>query len=403
VRILLLGVSTRAMAESAVRGGHDDVVAVDFFGDRDQALLAESYALGRDLGLPLTAEGLGEAARRLGAEAVVYGANLENHAAVVERLAGEHEVLGNPPEVLREVRDWALLRRACRESGIAHPVTLLPGEEAGAVTGRWLRKRVRSGGGHGVGPWDGKPLDEDHVLQSEVDGVPASVAFVADGRDCRILGLSEQLIGRAALGSSGFGWCGNILPLDLPPEESAAANAEVRHAASALTRRFGLRGVNGMDVVIGRDLRGVVRPHVVEVNPRYSGSMELLDDAGGVNVFSAHVNACAGRLPDAGAARCAAPGSLGPGSFGKAIVYARRRVTTPDTGAWLARGVRDVPRSRETIATGHPICTVAAKGRDRRECLAGLLARAAEVYAESEGRREERRERPTHLDHRAYA
>lgn len=397
MRTLVLGVSTRAMVESAVRGGHD-VVAVDFFGDRDQALVAESYALERDLGLPPTAEGLGEAARRVAAEAVVYGANLENHATVVARLAGEHEVLGNPPEVLREVRDWALLRRACEESGIAHPVTLLPGEEAGAVTGRWLRKRVRSGGGHGVGRWDGRPLDKDHVLQSEVDGVPASVAFVADGRDCRILGLSEQLIGLAALGSSGFGWCGNILPLGISPAESAAANAEVRRAASTLTRRFGLRGVNGMDVVIGRDRRGAVRPHVVEVNPRYSGSMELLEDAGGVNVFSAHVDACAGRLPDAGAARSAAPGPVG-----KAIVYARRRVTTPDTGAWLARGVRDVPRSRETIAAGHPICTVAAAGRDRRECLAGLLARAAEVYAESEARREERRERPTHLDHRTYA
>jgi predicted ATP-grasp superfamily ATP-dependent carboligase len=397
VRILVLGVSARAMAASAIRGGHD-VVAVDFFGDRDQALLVESYALGRDLGLPLTAEGLGEAARRLGAEAVVYGANLENHAAVVARLAGEHEVLGNPPEVLREVRDWALLRRACEESGIAHPVTLLPGEEADAVAGRWLRKRVRSGGGHGVRRWDGRPLDEDHVLQSEVDGVPASVAFVADGRDCRILGLSEQLIGRAALGSSGFGWCGNILPLDLSPAESAAATVEVRHMASKLTRRFGLRGVNGMDVVIGRDQRGVARPHIVEINPRYSGSMELLEDAGGVNVFSAHLDACGGQLPDAGAAPSAAPGCLG-----KAIVYARRQVTTPDTCAWLARGVRDVPHSRQTIAAGHPICTVMAEGRDRRECLAGLLERAAVIYAESEGRREERRERPTHLDHRTYA
>ncbi len=397
MRLVVLAVSARALTASAVRGGHD-VVAVDFFGDRDQTLLAESYALERDLGLPSTAEGLGEATLRVGAEAVVYGASLENHPEVVARLARECTVLGNPPEVLREVRDWALLRRACAESGIAHPVTLLPGEEAGAVTGRWLRKRVRSGGGHGVRPWDGTRLDEDHVLQSEVDGVPASVAFVADGRDCRILGLSEQLVGRAALGGSGFGWCGNLLPLDLSHEDSAAVTAEVRHAARTLTRRFGLRGVNGMDVMIGRDPRGLVRPHVVEVNPRYSGSMELIEDAGGLNVFSTHVDGCSGRLPDADSA----PGT-GSGCCGKAIVYARRRVTTPDTGAWLARGVRDVPRSRETIAAGHPICTVVAEGRDRRECLAGLLARAAEVYAESEGRREGRRERPTHLDHRAYA
>src|SRR5450756_2292067 len=71
VRVLVLGVSTRAMVESAVGAGHE-VVAVDFFGDRDQARLAESYALQRDLGLPLTAAGLAEAARRMDADAVVY-------------------------------------------------------------------------------------------------------------------------------------------------------------------------------------------------------------------------------------------------------------------------------------------------------------------------------------------
>lgn len=397
MRILVLAVSTRAMTAAAIRGGRD-VVAVDFFADRDQVLLAETFALGRDLGLALNAEGLGQAARRVAADAVVYGANLENHAEVVARLAGECEVLGNPAEVLLEVRDWALLRRVCEGSGIAHPVTLLPGEEAGAGPGRWLRKRVRSGGGHGVRYWDGTLLDADHVLQSEVDGLPASVAFVADGRDCRILGLSEQLIGCAALGSSGFGWCGNIHPLDLSAAESDTVIAEIRHAARTLTRHFGLRGVNGMDVVVGRDRRGIVRPHVIEVNPRYSGSMELLEDACGANVFSAHVDACAGKLPDADVVQ-----PVVPGFFGKAIVYARRRVTTPDTDTWLARGVRDVPRSRQVIAEGHPICTVVTQARDRRECLADLLARAGQVYGESEERREESRERPTHLDHRAYA
>ena len=386
------------MAADAVRGGHD-VVAVDFFADRDQPSDAETYALDRDLGLPLTAEGLAKAARLVGADAdgVVYGANLENHAEVVAQLGGDHQVLGNPPEVLREVRDLALLRRVCEETGIAFPITLLPGEEAGAGAGRWLRKRVRSGGGHGICRWDGARLDEDHVLQSEVDGLPASAAFVADGRDCRILGLSEQLIGRAALGSSGFGWCGNIHPLDLSTAESRTVTAQIRHAARTLTQHFGLRGVNGIDVVVGRDRSGNVHSYVIEVNPRYCGSMELLEDACGINAFSAHVDACAGRLPDADVLR-----PVVPGFFGKAIVYARRRVTVPDTDAWMARGVRDVPRSRQSIAAGHPVCTVVAQGHDRTECLAGLFARASRIHAESEERGEEHRERPTHLDHRAY-
>jgi hypothetical protein len=101
------------MVESAVRGGHE-VVAVDFFGDRDQARLAESYALQRDLGLPATAEGLGEAAERIDADAVVYGSNLENHPEVVGELATRLRLLGNPAEVLRDVRDWGLLRRFCQ-------------------------------------------------------------------------------------------------------------------------------------------------------------------------------------------------------------------------------------------------------------------------------------------------
>lgn len=397
MRALLLAVSTRAMAESAVRGGHD-VVAVDFFADRDQALVAEAYALGRDLGLPLTAEGLREAAGRMAADGVVYGANLENHADVVELLGREHEVFGNPPNVLREVRDWKLLRRVCKREAIAHPVTLLPGEEARAVGGRWLRKRARSGGGHGIRRWDGRPLDADHVLQSAVDGSPASVAFVADGRDCRILGFSEQLIGRAALGSSGFAWCGNVHPLSVSIAESKRLTAHLYHAARTLTRHFGLRGVNGMDVVVGRDRDGGLLPHLIEVNPRFSGSMELLDGALGISVLGVHVDACAGRLPDEGSLR-----SVATGFFGKAIVYARRRVMTPDTDAWLARGVRDVPCSRQSVAEGHPICTVVARGDDSQSCLDGLLARARQIYAECEEQPDARRERPTHVGHRAYA
>lgn len=397
MRVLVLGVSTRAMVESAVRGGHE-VVAVDFFGDRDQARLAESYALQRDLGLPLTAAGLAEAARRMDADAVVYGSNFENHPEAVCDLAAGLRLLGNPAEVLRDVRDWALLRRFCREAGIAHPVTLLRGEEGCAGRGRWLRKRLRSGGGYGIAPWDGRALDDAHVLQAEVDGRAASVAFVADGKEGRIFGLTEQLLGRSALGGSGFAWCGNVLPLELPGADAASVRAQLEHMVSCLTGRFGLVGVNGLDVVIGRDPEGVAWPYLIEVNPRFSGSMELAERAFGVNVFSLHVEGLAGHLPRASVADRAPHGCVGKG-----IVYARRPVVVPDTEEWLVRGVRDVPSPGQRIAAGHPVCTVLARGRDRQACLAGLFSGAAAVYRDSEETKEGRRERTTHLDHRTHA
>jgi predicted ATP-grasp superfamily ATP-dependent carboligase len=397
VRVLVLGVSTRAMVESAVRGGHD-VVAVDFFGDRDQSRAVESYALQRDLGLPLTAEGLAEAAGRITADAVVYGSNLENHPEVVAEMAKPRRLLGNPPDVLREVRDWALLRRFCEDAGIAHPETLLRGEESRAVRGRWLRKRLRSGGGHGIAAWDGRALDDAHLLQAEVDGRAASVAFVADGKDSRVFGLTEQIIGRSALGGSGFAWCGNLLPLELPAADRASVLAHIDRMATSLTRRFGLVGVNGLDVVVGRDPEGVARPYLVEVNPRFSGSMELAERAFGVSVFSLHVEGLAGRLPRASTADGAADGCLGKG-----IVYSRRAVVVPDTDEWLARGVRDVPSGGQRIAAGHPVCTVLARGRDRQACLTGLAAAAAAVYRDTEEDKEARRERTTYHDHRTHA
>jgi len=423
------------MAESAARSGAR-VVAVDFFGDRDQARAATGYALGRDLGLPLTAEGLVRAAGRLDAGAVVYGANLENHAPAVARLARRHRVLGNEAEVVREVRDWRVLRRFCADAGIACPTTLFAGEESYArgTGGRWLRKRVRSGGGHGVRRWDGEPLDRAHLLQAEIAGRAASASFVADGRAACVFALSEQLVGDKTFGAQGFAWCGNILPFPADDERGGGLVDAVAEMASLLTRRFGLRGVNGLDLVAAEGQAGALVPYLVEVNPRVTASMELAERAYGVNVFALHRAGCAGRLPGGDPAERQAAGFVG-----KAVVFARRAVVTPETDAWLeerlgsaradgrgsahGRGggstgggddagagwpaVRDVPGSGEQIAAGHPVCTVFAGGApDRDACLADLHDAAATMYGRLQHggrRREVRRERETHADQRSHA
>lgn len=384
MRILLLGVSTRALAESAVLDGHD-VVAVDYFGDRDLERVADSSALQRHLRLPLTAEGLGEAARRVEADAVVYAANLENHPDIVEELAEERVLLGNGPGVLREVRDWRMLRAFCREAGIPHPLTLLPGEERRADPGNsWLRKPVRSGGGHGIRAWAGKPLDGSQILQALIEGRPASVAFVADGRESRVIGLTEQLVGRRELGASGFTWSGNVLPLDLALSDGGDLLRRVEEIVSQLTRRFGLLGVNGADLIVAREPDGALCPYLVEVNPRYSASMELVERAYGMNVFSLHLEGLAGRLPHFSLAE-----RLCDRFFGKGIVYARRTATIADTDGWMELGIHDVPFSGQRIEAGHPVCTVFSGGRDRKGCLGGLLLHADGLYKEIEYEREE--------------
>ena len=151
-------------------------------------------------------------------------------------------------------------------------------------------------------------------LQQRIAGVPGSVVFAADGRHAVVLGLTRQLVGEPAFGASGFRYCGSLLASRAEPlfERQPELLARAASLAEAVTEAFGLRGVNGIDF-IARD--GV--PYPIEVNPRYSASMELVERATRASLFAVHVDACAGRL-----ATAPRPPAR---THGKAIVYARGR------------------------------------------------------------------------------
>jgi predicted ATP-grasp superfamily ATP-dependent carboligase len=356
VRTLIAGLTTRALAESAVRAGAT-IVTVDYFGDLDQERLCETHSL-RARGRGYSAAAILDAARGLDYDAVVYCGGLENHPDVVAELARDRVLLGNAPDTLRRVREPGALLASLARQGFAVPETRLAGDPL-PESGRWLVKPARGGGGQGVRPWDGRPPTGTQILQERVSGVSASASFVADGRRAVVLAWTAQLHA-----PRGFRYAGNVMPLDGP----AAARREVDAIADALARDYALRGLNGFDFVLRAG-----RPVVLEVNPRYCASMELIERASGQSVFGLHVAACRGELP----ARVEAPA----GAWGKAIVYAARTVAVPDTTAWLAEGVRAVPHPGAVLRAGHPICTVLASGPTPARCRARLRADAARIRA----------------------
>jgi len=366
MKILIAGLTTRAIAESAVRAGCD-VIAVDFFGDLDSKRIGANISL-RDRGLDYSAAALARVARDVSYDALAYCGSLENHPDVVAEMSQGKFLLGNAPETLRRVRDPAVLLESLAARGFLVPRTFAVGYDGEMPTGgRWLVKPAAGGGGHGIRVWQGEALHGSQILQEHVPGIPASAVFVGDGRQSILLGWSELLPAPA-----GFRYSGNLLPLEAP----RTALDEVRCLAEALTEEFGLIGVNGVDFVLNGE-----RPVVLEVNPRYSASMELVERAAGISVFRAHLDACSGRLPDA-RYPSALDAALGSGHcHGKLIVYARKRVSAVDSSRWIERGVRDVPHPGEVIEAGHPICTVLGSDPIRAECLAGLHAEEAAILA----------------------
>ena len=394
-RVLVAGVSTRAAAESAALAGFD-VISLDAFGDLDQHAAVTT----RVLPARFTAHAAARAARQIECDAVAYLSNFENHPNAVRALASGRALWGNAPAVLCRVRDPILLAATLGRRGFAVPAVHSgePGTrnpEPGTLNlepDAWLLKRLASGGGRCVRPWRrGTRVPRGCYLQALVDGVPASVVFVAASGQAVPIGVSRQLVGERAFGATGYQYCGSILTAAGDADHDRVIDNACR-LSCVVTEEFDLVGVNGVDFIArGQDACAI------EVNPRWSASMELVEHAYGLSVFGAHAAACAdGVLPafDLTAAR------RGARAVGKAVIFARQDVVVGDTNPWLgssarparssgpappALEIRDVPRPGERIATGRPVCTVLASGSDSAACHAALVQGAARVYAQLAG------------------
>jgi predicted ATP-grasp superfamily ATP-dependent carboligase len=202
---------------------------------------------------------------------------------------------------------------------------------------------------------------------------------VANGREVVPFALSRQLVGDRAFGARGYRYCGSILARDAGAhaEWPRATLARATALAHTLTEALGLVGVNGLDFIARRGT-----PYPIEVNPRHSASMELAERAFALSVFGMHANACRdAALPTFDLAHALAHA----GAVGKAILFARRTVTMPDTRRWLDDDdIRDIPHPGELIPRGRPVCTIFAHAATTAACYAQLVHRARILYEKIE-------------------
>jgi predicted ATP-grasp superfamily ATP-dependent carboligase len=371
--VLLTGVSMRAAAQSAVKAGYL-THTVDAFADLDLPR-ANQRVVAADPEGRFDARRASQDAVGVEAEAVVYGSGFEDELGAVGLISEGRALWGNPPAVLQRVRAHRRVLEGLAQQGFLVPRIFEPGDAAAPPADvRWLEKPYSSGGGHGIRPWRSPGITPGCYLEEFIAGAPGSIVFVArDGRAVP-LGISQQLAGDAAFGATWFRYCGSILSHPTYLFDRGVSVAATAHAvAMAVAREYGLVGLNNVDF-IARD--GVAYP--VEVNPRWSASVELVERAHGFSMFGLHADACArGTLPDDRLPLCLRR------AVGKAIVFARYDVLVRRSHEWLwSRDVADVPRPGTSIRRGEPICTVFAEAATPRECYAALVRGAARIYHE---------------------
>lgn len=426
---MVVGASGRAIAESAARADHR-VFTIDYFGDRDTRYFGPAFGLKTDLGLKPSVQNLLEAAQRLAktpsvlsnqakplgpagaarapdsgttggavwVEGLIPGSGPENQPQALRWWEERGLLMGNPVAALEKARDPWVLKTALAQIGVRMPPFWAAAEwksaqsipERGVSGGRWLLKPLGRGGGHGIRFLAGDPkaaraqieslaFPERWLVQKFTPGVSASATFLADGRHAILVGTSRQITGTRQLGARPFGYAGNLVPWRL---SSPKQLHELAHLADHLTQAWNLRGLNTLDFIANR--QGI---WVLELNPRWSASVELIEAWQRRPLFGYHLAACKNEL-DAKQLdyqeRAGSPAAADrPAFWGKAIVYARRPVEVKAPGLaledLLRQGFRDLPTPGTMILPGQPICTVLAPGSTEWMCRQNLLARAEQA------------------------
>jgi predicted ATP-grasp superfamily ATP-dependent carboligase len=387
-QLLLFGASVRAAAFSALRAGLRPWCA-DLFGDADlqgcaptQRLSPESYP-----------QEFVRLCRQGPPGPWMYTGGLENRPGLVLRLSHFRPLWGNDATVLQAVRSPRTIQMILQAANLPHLEVHSPADQV-PQGGHWLVKPGNGAGGSGIRFWERNHavlVDKDLYLQEYKEGDACAAIFIGDGCKATLLGVTWQLVGLSWLHARPFAYCGSVGPIHL----SSSLQLALDRLGDVLTDATGLRGIFGLDFILRDDV-----PWLVEVNPRYTASVEVLECALGISALAGHRDIFDPPLqtgpraiphPQWGNTKVKEKRMIG-----KAILFARAPLAFPNTGPWLdsleeiptkmSRGdlwepspFADIPHGGDLIETGRPILSFFIRGNSLSGCLDHLRLMAADL------------------------
>ncbi|WP_456475089.1 ATP-grasp domain-containing protein [Candidatus Pyrohabitans sp.] len=365
-RLLIVGLHTRPAVASAKRSGYA-VASADYFGDVDLKKLADEsrsiveqrpYRSNGRQAENYSEERLIEIAHELEGEKIILTSTLAMHSSKIAGISGRRA---------KKLKDKAYQLKKLGKLGIALPETRVVRSREEAVQAAEeigfpvVVKPALGAGGEGVvlvhSQEEIPEIRECFLVQEYIRGKAISVSTLSYRSQSVAISTSVQLLGSRLVRAGGFRYCGSIAPYSR--EERLLSLAE------EVASLFNLRGWNGIDFV---ERHGEY--YFIELNPRFQGTLDVVERAYHLDIVAAHLAACEGELPEQRPRprNCAARLTLFAGE--RCIVRGN-----------LLKLCSDVPVRNAIIEAGEPITTVLGSAQSRRGALQKVKEKAARVYS----------------------
>jgi predicted ATP-grasp superfamily ATP-dependent carboligase len=350
-KVLVVGNSVRNIACSARKAGYI-VYALDRFGDVDMRKCANKAQILKNIPcneLRKIVESFGDF------DAIIPGPGFENLKL--------KNTLSNPLNIIEDAGDKSKLPGKMNSMGIPHPSTESADKADGMGFPLMVKPKAGSGGMKNIiirnetemRNFQTRNDSHDFIAQEFVKGIPCSASLISTGDDAVVVALNEQLIGLPWLTRVPFAYCGNITPFH------TKFKAEMVQYALQIAMEFKLRGSNGVDFMLTD--KGI---QVIEINPRFQGSLDTVELSTGMSIFDAHIRSFEGELPKLRGFQCFAA---------KTIIFAEKElVITREISDILIRCMNkgraaDIPTPGAIIQPDEPITTMLSTARTRMTVL----------------------------------
>jgi len=190
--------------------------------------------------------------------------------------------------------------------------------------------------------------DCDFLVQEYIEGMNISSSILSSNKKSKVIINSEMLTERDFGKKNSFKYCGNIVPINYSKKEYNIDINHVNNVSDEIIEKFKLIGSNGIDMIIDKKSK-IGEPHIIEVNPRFQGTYECVEEVLGINLLDAHIKACAGELIEI-------PKPKAEEYSIKRIIYSDKKIKIGDLK--INDNIYDIPYKGVIIEKDEPLLTI---------------------------------------------